>query len=125
MIKESLIKKNIEKKMVSPSVGQYDPDYCNSIEYKNYKKINSNIKRPAFNYGQVRFKNNKYETIKAGPGSYDLIKKEIKSNQRLFPFMNGNDDRINVRTVNNPNVGPGSYNNILSWNRKSYNTKYI
>ncbi len=88
--------------------------------------IDFNLRRPGFNSDEPRFYIFKSEINEMnGVGSYDLIPKR-KNRIQFMPFIYSSERHNAVKSDNNPELGPGTYNNLdtfFQWNKKSYNIK--
>ena len=88
--------------------------------------IGYNLRRPGFNSDEPRFYIFKSEINEMnGVGSYDLIPKR-KNKIQFMPFIYSSERHNAVKSDNNPELGPGTYNNLdtfFQWNKKSYNIK--
>ena len=88
--------------------------------------IKYNIKRPGFGSDEPRFYIFQSQINESnGVGSYDLIPKR-KNKEQLMPFIYSSERHNAVKYDNNPELGPGTYNNyntFFQWNKKSYNAK--
>ena len=88
--------------------------------------INYNLNRPGFNSDEPRF----YIFQSAinemnGVGRYNLIPKR-KNKMQFMPFIYSSERHNAVKSDNNPELGPGTYNKFdtfFQWNKKSYNIK--
>ena len=101
-------------------------NYKQNVDNETKIDIDYNMKRPGFNSEEPRFyifsssinKNN-------GVGSYDLIPKR-KNKIQFIPFIYSSERHNVVKSDNNPELGPGTYNKFdtfFGWNKKSYNIK--
>ena len=88
--------------------------------------IKYNLNRPGFNSDEPRF----YIFQSAinemnGVGRYNLIPKR-KNKMQFMPFIYSSERHNAVKSDNNPELGPGTYNKFdtfFQWNKKSYNIK--
>jgi len=116
-----------------PCVGEYNPEFINSIEYNMYKIMeNNNDKKPCFNYAEKRFfePKRKYEDQNQ-VGKYNLFEKEKEFMQKSIPFSSnvekdGNKILIPKEKEDQTHLGPGTYryDSYFDWNKKSYNTLF-
>ena len=141
---EDINKKKRDKYMnkKSPGVGDYSPEFSNSISYNIQSKVNKFRSDIApFNIMNSRFsKSNKYFSSKdtPGPGEYNVANAFDALNNGIKNNHINNINNHNSRVIDNNLVktkiseepstpGPGLYEQDIphSWNKKSFNILFL
>ena len=123
----NIYKEDIKKEDKNKEINiENDPYLRKSIEYDNKVIAFQNRRRPGFSLGETRFKIFKSQINELnGVGKYNLSPLK-KNKQQFYPFIYSSSRSNAVKSDNNINVGPGTYNDFESffkWNKKTYNVK--
>ena len=113
------------EKHKQPSIGDYYPEFRNSIEYNLYKNIyNYNDKKPSFNTAEKRFFEFKKKFEDENYiGKYNIGGKEKEYTQKIIPFSSSVEKGGLKNITKDNSVGPGAYryDSYFDWNKKTYN----
>ena len=124
---DSNLHKDEEKKEIkNENIIENDPYYNKSIDYDNRINVIKNRKRPGFGSREPRFHifSSQINELN-GVGKYNLFPLK-KQNQQFSPFIYSSSRNNIIKSDNNVNLGPGTYNKydtFLEWNKKTYNIK--
>ena len=113
------------EKHKQPSIGDYYPEFRNSIEYNLYKNIfNYNDKKPSFNTAEKRFFEFKKKFEDENYiGKYNIGGKEKEYTQKIIPFSSSVEKGGLKNITKDNSIGPGAYryDSYFDWNKKTYN----
>ena len=123
--KENILNFDEELK-VNKQEPKEENNYIKNFDNEEKINIGYNLRRPGFNSEEPRFYIYKSAINEMnGVGSYDLIPKR-KNKIQFIPFIYSSERHNAVKSDNNPELGPGTYNKFdtfFQWNKKSYNIK--
>ena len=133
---EKEIKKIKDKKIEEkkPDFNNYQNErFVNILKTKVFSKINPYVSQNSpFMSGLGRFIKNKEDenSIKRGPGAYELRKnigKSYQNNINNAPFNSNSEKKSNYLFRANSCVSPGEYvkDSYFDWNKKSFNIMFV
>lgn len=127
--KALLSRERIEKVDIQPSVGTYNSDKINSIEYDIHRNANKfSLVNAPFSSLSKRFNENTLKNqVDLGPGYYYSYKQfKPKDYKEGFNSSESRNRDYSLEGKRNP-IGPGQYNkeSYFDWNKKSFNIQFL